>query len=59
MWRTLGGDNLTVLAVRAKGEAEFFGPLLPTQWQWCAENGGWAGVADLAKGLSIEIGGLE
>ena len=59
VWRTSSGDNLTVPAVRAKGESEFFGPLLPTQWQWFAHNGGWAGVADLARGLSIEVGGLE
>lgn len=59
VWRTSSADNLTVPAVRAKGESEFFGPLLPTQWQWFAQNGGWAGVAALARGLSIEVGGLE
>ena len=51
--------NLTTAAVRAKGEAEFFGPLLPTRWKWFAENGGWGGVANLARGLNIEVGGLR
>ena len=41
-----------------QGEKEFFGPLLPSQWDWFAANGGWAGVAGLARGLGIEVGGL-
>jgi hypothetical protein len=59
IWRTVGLANLTTAAVQAKGEAEFFGPLLPSQWKWFAAHGGWSGVAELARSLSVEVAALE
>lgn len=47
---------MSTAAVRAKGEAEFFGPLLPSRWPWFAQHGGWEGVARVARNLSIEVG---
>jgi hypothetical protein len=51
--------NLSTASVRAKGESEFFGHLLPSRWHWFSKNGGWEGVARVARNLSIEIGQLS
>jgi hypothetical protein len=42
-----------------KAKTEFFGALLPSQWEWFGKHGGWTGVAALARGLSTEVGALE
>jgi hypothetical protein len=54
-----GKSNLTTAAVQAMGEKEFFGPLLPSQWPWFKRNNGWAGVAELARNVRIEVGALR
>jgi hypothetical protein len=54
-----GKSNLTTAAVQAIGEKEFFGPLLPSQWPWFKRNDGWAGVAELARNVRIEVGALR
>ena len=51
-----GLRNLSTAAVRAKGEGEFFGPLLPSCWPWFSRHGGWEGVARMAREIRIEVG---
>ena len=57
MFREMG--NVTAEQAETVGKAQFYGALLPSQWSWFAQHGGWAGVANLANKLQIVVGILR